>query len=218
MPKNAPPDSIPLTPVPHHITAHSALSSLQPPDYFNDADTTSTSADSDLVHLSKETSRQGTPFTDLPHPDAYPSREKGGRGGEDRDRDREYSSDFGAEWEAAEEDDGDMPSDLRPGNDHKSYSQPLLSSDKARQSYDGPIRPSTSRRSSRLRERDPVRVAQAATRKRYTIAAGFLLVSLVTFAIQTETAVYIQHNLGWTKAYCMLYVSPCSQIENSAHR
>jgi len=29
---------------------------------------------------------------------------------------------------------------------------------------------------------------------------------LISFAVQTETAVYIQHNLGWKKAYCMLYV------------
>ncbi|RAL61039.1 hypothetical protein DID88_010135 [Monilinia fructigena] len=44
-----------------------------------------------------------------------------------------------------------------------------------------------------------------ATRKKYTYAAFFLSLSLISFVIQTETAVYIQHQLGWNKAYCMLY-------------
>jgi hypothetical protein len=46
--------------------------------------------------------------------------------------------------------------------------------------------------------------AAQATRKKYMIAAGFLLLSLVSFVVQTETAVYIQHELGWNKPYCML--------------
>ena len=47
-------------------------------------------------------------------------------------------------------------------------------------------------------------VARHATRKRYTYAAFFLVLSLISFAVQTETAVYIQSQLHWNKAYCML--------------
>ncbi|KAF1983914.1 hypothetical protein K402DRAFT_414109 [Aulographum hederae CBS 113979] len=36
-------------------------------------------------------------------------------------------------------------------------------------------------------------------------AGCFLVLSLISFTIQTETAVYIQHRMGWNKAYCMLY-------------
>lgn len=46
--------------------------------------------------------------------------------------------------------------------------------------------------------------AAQATRKKYMIASGFLLLSLASFVIQTETAVYIQHELHWDKPYCML--------------
>lgn len=102
-----------------------------------------------------------------------------------------------------------MPSDLRPERSRpKSYQhQPLLAGDK-RTSHDSPTRPAglAARRSSHFRERDP-EVVEAVddTRRRYTYAAAFLLLSLVSFAVQTETAVYIQHDLHWNKAYCMLY-------------
>jgi len=56
-----------------------------------------------------------------------------------------------------------------------------------------------------MRSRSPDTQAKLATRKKYTYAAFFLGLSLVSFVIQTETAVYIQHELGWNKAYCMLY-------------
>lgn len=46
--------------------------------------------------------------------------------------------------------------------------------------------------------------AKLATQKKYSYAAFFLALSLVSFTIQTETAVYIQHELHWDKAYCML--------------
>lgn len=139
---------------------------------------------SDLVHVSKDTSRQLTPFSEFDEDTNH-----------DRDTSRERRG-----FEA-------MPSDLRPSLDmeHKSsHHQPLLSSDKARQSYDSESHHGFSS-PRRLRERDPHSDAAKATRKRYTYAACFLLVSLVSFAIQTETAVYIQHNLHWNKAYCMLY-------------
>lgn len=60
------------------------------------------------------------------------------------------------------------------------------------------------RRKSTFHERDPDSSAKDATRRKYTYAAAFLLISLVSFVVQTETAVYIQTELGWNKAYCML--------------
>ena len=55
-----------------------------------------------------------------------------------------------------------------------------------------------------MRSRSPDTQARLATRKKYTYAAFFLGLSLISFVVQTETAVYIQHELGWNKAYCML--------------
>lgn len=46
--------------------------------------------------------------------------------------------------------------------------------------------------------------AEQVTRRKYLMAGGFLLLSLASFVVQTETAVYIQHELGWDKPYCML--------------
>jgi hypothetical protein len=61
-------------------------------------------------------------------------------------------------------------------------------------------------------ERDPETQATFETRKKYTYAAITLALSLVSFTVQTETAVYIQHQLKWEKPYCMLYVfDPSSQ-------
>jgi hypothetical protein len=60
------------------------------------------------------------------------------------------------------------------------------------------------RRASTFHERDPQVEARSATRKKYAYAAGFLVLSLISFTVQTETAVYIQHTLHWNKAYCML--------------
>jgi hypothetical protein len=107
-----------------------------------------------------------------------------------------------------EDSDTDMPSDLRPAlnrhDDGKSY-QPLLGAkdDEPRLGYDSPPRPPLSRRST-FHERDPEGEAKYATKKRYSYAAFFLVLSLISFAVQTETAVYIQSQLHWEKAYCML--------------
>ncbi|KAI9834311.1 MAG: hypothetical protein M1826_004237 [Phylliscum demangeonii] len=60
---------------------------------------------------------------------------------------------------------------------------------------------------SQLRSQSPDMAGKDATRKKYTYAAIFLLLSLISFTVQTETAVYIQHSLGWNKAYCMLYLT-----------
>jgi len=105
------------------------------------------------------------------------------------------------------DEDGEMPSDLRPSA-HRAGShqhEPLLSGDK-QQDYESPSRSGpASRRPSTFRRRDSDAVVKSDTRKRYTYAAFFLLLSLISFAVQTETAVYIQHDLHWNKAYCMLY-------------
>jgi hypothetical protein len=59
-------------------------------------------------------------------------------------------------------------------------------------------------RRSTMRSKSPDVLAKQQTRQKYVIASGFLLLSLASFVIQTETAVYIQHDLGWDKPYCML--------------
>ncbi|KAI1631300.1 hypothetical protein F4809DRAFT_632954 [Biscogniauxia mediterranea] len=60
----------------------------------------------------------------------------------------------------------------------------------------------------RSRSRSPTADdAKAEARKRYTYAGIFLLVSLVSFCLQTELGRYVQHELGWDKAYCMLYLT-----------
>ncbi|KAL4786374.1 hypothetical protein BJX76DRAFT_126121 [Aspergillus varians] len=62
-------------------------------------------------------------------------------------------------------------------------------------------------RRSTMRSKSPDALAKQQTRQKYFIASGFLLLSLASFVIQTETAVYIQHDLGWDKPYCMLYLT-----------
>ncbi|KAI8965214.1 hypothetical protein F5Y11DRAFT_21978 [Daldinia sp. FL1419] len=67
-------------------------------------------------------------------------------------------------------------------------------------------RPTFSRRST-MRSRSPDTQARMAARKKYTYAAIFLVVSLISFCVQTELGRYVQHELGWDKAYCMLYLT-----------
>ena len=85
---------------------------------------------------------------------------------------------------------------------------PLLKDERGRPSYDGSAngsaRPAFAARRSTFRSRSPDMEGSAAVRKKYTYAAFFLVLSLISFVIQTETAVYIQHELGWNKAYAML--------------
>ncbi|WZH43833.1 NADP-dependent oxidoreductase domain-containing protein [Fusarium acuminatum] len=75
-------------------------------------------------------------------------------------------------------------------------------------------RPSLSRRST-MRSRSPqtaAEVAEDSTKKRYTYAAFFLAISLVSFCVQTELSSYIQNDLGWGKAYCMMYLTHGSWV------
>ncbi|KAH8698509.1 putative DUF6 domain protein [Talaromyces proteolyticus] len=69
-----------------------------------------------------------------------------------------------------------------------------------------PSRPPNSRRST-FRSRTPDIDEKNLTRRKYLLASGFLLLSLISFVVQTETAVYIQHELHWNKPYCMLYLT-----------
>ena len=103
-----------------------------------------------------------------------------------------------------------MPSDLRHSLEHArgdGHHAPLL----GRKSDDEGIE-GLSRSSHRFHERDPVMQAKLETRKKYTYAAVFLVLSLISFAVQTETAVYIQHELKWEKPYCMLYMTHGSWV------
>jgi len=100
----------------------------------------------------------------------------------------------------------------RASSRHSSQSPPGL-----RDIHDGghppSDRPTFSRRST-MRSRSPVlgNAARLEANKRYTYAAFFLVVSLVAFTVQTELAAYVQHDLGWDKAYCMLYLTHGSWI------
>ncbi|GAB1315244.1 DUF6 domain-containing protein [Madurella fahalii] len=82
--------------------------------------------------------------------------------------------------------------------------------------YDAYDRPMLPRRNTgnTLRSRSPAASHAAAARrearKKYSYAAFFLVVSLVSFTVQTELAAYVQHDLGWDKAYCMLYLTHAS--------
>ena len=205
----------------------SRLDTLVPPDqrFYRDSSTSSEPLSSP-VHLSQPSSRQ--PSTSrTPSPLAqqtdFPLYQD--QAAEVRIKDSNSVEQEGDdEWNAWDEEtpldswdpdhDPNMPSDLRPPysrpTDGKSQSgQPLLGLPNHNSYEGGPTLSGqrvTTRKSTSFRERDPEEQAKHATKKRYTYAAGFLLLSLVSFAVQTETAVYVQHDLGWKKAYCMLYV------------
>ena len=128
-------------------------------------------------------------------------------------------------WSAAEEDSGEeydagegktplamagrleRPPMHRPTDGRSEV--PLLKEEpqRGRPSYDSPAgsaRPAFHARRSTFRSRSPDLAAKDATRKKYMYASFFLVVSLVSFVIQTETASYIPKHLGWKKPYCML--------------
>lgn len=117
-------------------------------------------------------------------------------------------SDWDIEDQDQDEDEDEMD-DRRPPlhrpTDGRSH-QPLLPSDLSPRGRSdiSPERPPLFSRRSTMRSRSPDTQAKLATRKKYTYAAFFLGLSLISFVIQTETAVYIQHELHWDKAYCML--------------
>ncbi|CAL3968441.1 unnamed protein product [Diplocarpon coronariae] len=126
----------------------------------------------------------------------------------------EPPDDFLGDLDSEDEDWSVRMGHRRPEDGHSQ--QPLLHKDdeeRGRTGYDDANSPGTategpvfSRRST-MRSRSPDTQAKLATRKKYTYAVFFLGLSLVSFVVQTETAVYIQHELGWNKAYCMLYLT-----------
>lgn len=120
-------------------------------------------------------------------------------------KEEEGKDDF-SDFDSDLEDMGDRRPGLHRPTDGRSH-QPLLHKDdedveRGRGSISE--RPPLFTRRSTMRSRSPDTQAKLATRKKYTYAAFFLGLSLISFVIQTETAVYIQHELGWNKAYCML--------------
>jgi hypothetical protein len=192
--------------VPDH--SHSFIST---PDHDHDPGAIASGSSSSFVSVSREVSRQASPFTTqsrlegrtVGEPNTIETRAGPSRAIQEIEQD-----DFGS-WADSEVDDADMPSDLKPqlnrAGSHLLH-QPLLAGDKP-QRYASPSRSrnaSRTRQSSRFRERESQTATRDDTRTRYTYAAIFLVISLITFAIQTETAVYIQHTLKWNKAYCML--------------
>ncbi|SMQ46937.1 unnamed protein product [Zymoseptoria tritici ST99CH_3D7] len=172
----------------HHppAQAYELDSSLSPPSH--------PASSSDLHNGLNHPSRQSTPsFNTLADPSQF------------KDEADDDDDDSGFEDWGDDEPTDDMPSDLHS----TAHRQPLLAGDK-QQDYASPPqqRPTLGTRhsTSRFHERDPeILPDKSNTRQRYTLAGCFLLLSLFSFAVQTETAVYIQHDLNWTKPYCMLY-------------
>lgn len=188
-------ESIPLRKtVPRH--------SLRPADAPDDDDSASRTFSSPILvddgFSSRQLSRDTSPFSEIPR--SRPAA---------RDKDTPLREPDGAdESSELEFDDWDdqntagMPSDLRPElEDHadRRAASPLL----GHKGDEEGETPTVSRRST-FHERDPETQAKYETRRRYTYAAIFLALSLVSFTVQTETAVYIQHELKWEKPYCML--------------
>ncbi|KAG9204228.1 hypothetical protein G6514_001301 [Epicoccum nigrum] len=116
------------------------------------------------------------------------------------------------EFDDWDEHDAAMPSDLRHsleranGHGHGHHA-PLLGRKSDDEGAEG-----LSRSAHQFHERDPQAQAHLETRRKYTYAAIFLVLSLISFTVQTETAVYIQHELKWEKPYCMLYMTHGSWV------
>ena len=184
----------------------------------NRDDSVSSEAFSTPVHLSppstRQNSRTSSPFTVIPPAGPANATGQGALRGQEREPDRlpdpesfDNDDEEGFEewnnerWDDEEEEE-DMPSDLRPSLDQHDGRQPLLPS-KAQQGYNSPSRPQVSRHTT-MHERDPILEVKSATKRRYMLASIFLILSLISFAVQTETAVYITRQLQWNKSYCML--------------
>ncbi|KAI0187032.1 hypothetical protein F4808DRAFT_365189 [Astrocystis sublimbata] len=155
---------------------------------------------------------------------------------DDRDSDDSDSDEEEEEEDDDDEDDSDedtdsdtmskssRPAHLRPTDSHSGM--PLLEKDDERERL-GHGRGSGARsttplpaptvstpagaralsRASTMRSQAPADQARAAARRKYIIAGIFLVVCLVSFVLQTELGRYVQHELGWNKAYCMLYLT-----------
>lgn len=119
----------------------------------------------------------------------------------------ETGFDSDLDFEEDEEDMGDRPALHRHADGRSQL--PLLKDERGRSFHENPngsARPAFVARRSTFRSKSPDLAVASATRKKYTYAAFFLGLSLISFVIQTETAIHIQHSLGWKKPYCMLWV------------
>jgi len=119
-----------------------------------------------------------------------------------------------------ESDDGDMsgrPPLHRPTGGLSNTNVPLLKEGKvvrgrrSDEHVSGQVgsRRFTSQRDT-FRSRSPKlhgKASENEAKKKYLYASFFLVVSLISFVVQTETAVYVQHTLHWNKAYCMLWLT-----------
>jgi drug/metabolite transporter (DMT)-like permease len=159
---------------------------------------------------SRQLSRTSSPFADVP------SRHLNGHASTLQEPESPTES---LEFDDWDEHDASMPSDLRPEleeAEHDGHRAPLLgghSKDEDEGTENDMSASGLSRRSTHtFHERDPETQAKYETRKKYTYAAITLALSLVSFTVQTETAVYIQHQLKWEKPYCMLYMTHGSWI------
>jgi drug/metabolite transporter (DMT)-like permease len=85
-------------------------------------------------------------------------------------------------------------------------SSPFLRNDSESRS-----RPTFSRRST-MRSVSPAQHAHDIARTKYIYASFVLILILVSFVVQTELSNYIQKDLGWNKAYCMLYFTHGSWV------
>lgn len=185
------PESIPLRTAPTHRVGDVLFDSEL--DLRNRAPTPVRAS---ALSQSNRSTRESSPFTEI----AKPGRRNEGHHVHFKDPgspDSEISFD---DWDESAP---SMPSDLRPDVDRERDGRslsPLLGSHK----HDDEGTDSLSRSTHTFHERDPIEQAHLETRKRYTYAAIFLALSLVSFTVQTETAVYIQHELKWEKPYCML--------------
>jgi hypothetical protein len=153
-------------------------------------------------------SRDSSPFTEIAHP-----RSQAKRNSVAFEEPESPSSDITFDdWDEHGGQEDNMPSDLRSSGDRERERErerdglsPLLGHKNTDEG--SAAGPGVSRRSTHtFHERDPESQARFETRKRYTYASIFLALSLISFAVQTETAVYIQHELKWEKPYCMLCV------------
>jgi drug/metabolite transporter (DMT)-like permease len=186
--------------------SHHPSSSLIPP--------LSASAHSSSATSPVHVSRDSSPFTDLPHPDALELDDFEAHADQDDDDD-----DFA--WDEDDQDNSNSNNSSSSSNNINNSNRDMMPPDSRRQpgssSYAAPLlspenKPTARHARSRLRESHSDTAAARATKQKYTYAAAFLVLSLISFTIQTETAVYIQHSLHWNKAYCMLYFTHGSWI------
>ncbi|KAI9838380.1 MAG: hypothetical protein M1819_005648 [Sarea resinae] len=198
----------------HQKTTTSSCADTAPPDVLVDSD--DESPDLHLQHSSLSQPLLSGPsprhLQGPPPPSGGPHRD--GEESSDDNRQRHHCLDSNrnsseTDLEPRGRDSMSRPPYHRPSEGRSQVSL-LQNSDQRPPSYsssEAPSRPAFITRRSTFHERDPAENANAATRKKYTYAAFFLGLSLISFVIQTETAVYIQSNLGWNKAYCMLWLT-----------